>query len=107
MRQWASRVRVVSVYGPTEATICTHMVTCSKDGWTEPEIGAALLHGPEVLFLDEPTAALDPETERAIQQTLRAPDRACTVIVITHRESFVELADLVLELREGKVAARC
>jgi amino acid adenylation domain-containing protein/thioester reductase-like protein len=40
-RRWAAKVRLFSVYGPTEATICTHMARCTPD-WNEPLIGAPL-----------------------------------------------------------------
>ncbi len=43
VRRWAKHVRVVSVYGPTEATICTSMVTCDTS-WDRPRIGRPLPH---------------------------------------------------------------
>ena len=44
VRAWARRVRVVNVYGPTEATICTHLCACDADAWHEPLLGAPLAH---------------------------------------------------------------
>jgi len=44
VRAWARRARVVNVYGPTEATICTHLCTCDADTWDEPVLGAPLDH---------------------------------------------------------------
>ncbi|MBU0551972.1 AMP-binding protein [Myxococcota bacterium] len=41
VRRWASRVRLISVYGPTEATVCTHLVRCDE-GWSGPDLGAPL-----------------------------------------------------------------
>lgn len=41
VRRWADRVRLVSVYGPTEATICTSMVVCDQT-WDQPRIGMPL-----------------------------------------------------------------
>ena len=39
VRKWSKKFRLVNVYGPTEATICTSMVVCNPDDWDEPDIG--------------------------------------------------------------------
>jgi ATP-binding cassette subfamily B protein len=57
------------------------------------------------LILDEPTPALDPETERIVAENLRQSLRGRTVIVITHRPALAEIADTVLQLRDGKIAS--
>jgi amino acid adenylation domain-containing protein len=44
VREWATRVRVVNVYGPTEATICTSLCECDRDAWETPLLGAPLPH---------------------------------------------------------------
>lgn len=41
-RAWASRVRLVNVYGPTEATICTSMVQVDPQTWDAPDLGEPL-----------------------------------------------------------------
>jgi ATP-binding cassette subfamily B protein len=61
-------------------------------------IARALLRNPAVLVLDEPTAALDAETEADLISTLITAMRGRTVIVITHRDSLVEMADQVVTL---------
>jgi ATP-binding cassette subfamily B protein len=66
-------------------------------------LARALLRNPSVLILDEPTSALDPETERRVAQNLRQALRGRTVIVITHRPALAEIADAVLQLRDGKI----
>ena len=38
VRRWAARIRLISVYGPTEATVCTSMVVCDEN-WDRPAIG--------------------------------------------------------------------
>jgi ATP-binding cassette subfamily B protein len=68
-------------------------------------LARALLRNPSVLILDEPTSALDPETERIVAQNLRQSLRGRTVIVITHRPALADIADTVLQLRDGKIVA--
>jgi ATP-binding cassette subfamily B protein len=66
-------------------------------------IARALLRRPRVLVLDEPTSALDADTEKLVARNLRDNLRNSTVIVITHRPALAEIADQVINLREGKV----
>jgi ATP-binding cassette subfamily B protein len=68
-------------------------------------LARALLRNPSVLILDEPTSALDPETERIVAKNLRQSLCGRTVIVITHRPALAEIADAVLQLRDGKIAS--
>jgi ATP-binding cassette, subfamily B, bacterial len=67
-------------------------------------IARALLRKPSVLVLDEPTSALDPETEQLVARNLRAALAGRTVVIITHRPALAEIADQVLNLRDGKVS---
>jgi ATP-binding cassette, subfamily B, bacterial len=66
-------------------------------------LARALLRDPSILILDEPTAALDPASESAVSRALARTLRGRTVIVITHRVSLVEGADLALVLHAGKI----
>jgi ATP-binding cassette subfamily B protein len=68
-------------------------------------VARALLRKPAVLVMDEPTAALDPETEREIVDSLRSTLRGRTAIVITHRASLAAIADQVITLDGGKISA--
>ncbi len=54
-------------------------------------LSRALLRRARVLMLDEPTAGVDPESERAILDVLRATD--ATVIVVGHRSAIDDIAD--------------
>jgi ATP-binding cassette subfamily B protein len=67
-------------------------------------LARALLRNPPVLVLDEPTAALDPETEREIVDSLRIALRGRTAVVITHRASLAYIADQVITIDEGKIS---
>jgi fluoroquinolone transport system ATP-binding protein len=70
-------------------------------------LARALLHRPEVLFLDEPTAGLDPVTARRIRQVIReARNGGATVFLTTHdMVTADELCDRVAFLVSGQIAA--
>lgn len=66
-------------------------------------IARSLLSGAEVLILDEATSALDMETERRVQQNLDALRAGKTTIIIAHRLSTVENADLIYVMDKGRI----
>jgi ABC-type multidrug transport system fused ATPase/permease subunit len=67
-------------------------------------IARALYSNPKILVLDEATSALDAETESAITGMLKELHGQVTIISIAHRLSTVMHSDLVLFLRDGKLA---
>jgi ATP-binding cassette subfamily C protein len=67
-------------------------------------LARALLRRPQLLILDEPTSALDPETESAVMQSLLRLRGRVTVLVVTHRQSFLASADRVYRLIDGRIA---
>jgi ATP-binding cassette subfamily B protein len=66
-------------------------------------IARTLLKDPPILLLDEATSALDTDTERDIQESLRAMGEGRSVIVIAHRLSTVVDADRIVVLEAGRV----
>ncbi|MBI3403323.1 MAG: ABC transporter ATP-binding protein [Acidobacteria bacterium] len=61
-------------------------------------VARAFLANPSILILDEPSAALDPASERQIAEGYEAVMRGRTTIVITHRVELARRADRVLEI---------
>ena len=68
-------------------------------------IARAVLKDAPVLILDEATSALDNESEAAIQASLEAVSAGRTTLVIAHRLSTVERADMIVVMDEGRIVA--
>ncbi len=68
-------------------------------------IARALLKNPRILLLDDATSSVDAETERLIQQALERLMEGRTSFIIAQRLSTVRMADKVLVLQDGQVAA--
>ena len=66
-------------------------------------IARALVSSAPILVLDEPTAALDPETENALVDALKAERSRRLLIVIAHRLSTIRAADRICFLDEGDI----
>ena len=63
----------------------------------------ALLRDPEILILDEATSQIDMQSEQLIRQSLAEHRGKRTMIIITHREKLLELADDIYEVKEGQL----
>lgn len=66
-------------------------------------IARGLIRKTPILILDDPTAALDPQTENALVRALRAAAIDRLVIIIAHRLSTIRSADHIVFLEEGEV----
>lgn len=70
-------------------------------------IATALVHGPKVFFLDEPTTGLDPQARRNLWELIQeVRDRGVTVVMTTHYMDEAELlCDRIAIMDEGKIIA--
>jgi ABC-2 type transport system ATP-binding protein len=69
-------------------------------------LACALVHGPEVLFLDEPTAAVDPQLRSRFWSTFRELARdGATLFISTHLMDEAMLCDRIAILRKGRIIA--
>lgn len=69
-------------------------------------IARALLLEPPILLLDDPTAAIDPGTEREILEAMNQAMAGRTTFVVAHRLRTLERADMVVVLENGRVVER-
>jgi ABC-2 type transport system ATP-binding protein len=111
------------VYGLTDAEIAERMAATLADlglaglrrervgrlplGWKQKlAFSVALLHEPEVVFLDEPTGGVDPVTRRQFWEMIYATAaRGTTVFVTTHYMDEAEYCDRVSIMVAGRIAA--
>ena len=68
-------------------------------------IARALANNPHVILADEPTGNLDSQTGEHIYALLKSIAHERTVVVVTHAEPLASLADQVVHLKDGRVAA--
>ena len=67
-------------------------------------IARAIIRNSPIMILDEPTAALDTESERQVMEGLKRLMKGRTVIMIAHRLSTISDADKIVVLKDGVVA---
>jgi ATP-binding cassette subfamily B protein len=89
-----------------ETVIGERGITLSGGQRQRIAIARALVVDPRVLVLDDATASVDATTEARIRLGLREAMRGRTTIIIAHRLSTLALADELVVLEDGRVAAR-
>ena len=68
-------------------------------------VARALVSNPEIIFADEPTAALDKESGLNVVAILKAlgQTRQTTTVMVTHDNRILELADRIITMEEGRI----
>lgn len=69
-------------------------------------VARALAKKPKVLFLDEPTGALDEQTGRLVLHYICElhKEYGFTIVMVTHNQNIAEMADMVIMMNSGKIA---
>ncbi|MBB4088397.1 ABC transporter ATP-binding protein [Salinibacter ruber] len=81
-------------------------ITLSGGQKQRTSIARALIRDPRVLVFDDALSAVDTATERNILRSLRARQGSHTLVIVSHRLSAVQEADLILVMEQGKVVQR-
>ncbi len=68
-------------------------------------VARALIHEPNLMIMDEPTGSMDHSTEALVKAHLKAYSQGRTLVVVTHRNSLLELVDRIIVMDGGKVVA--
>lgn len=69
-------------------------------------IARALYNEPDIIVLDEATAALDNETENAVMESIEALQKVKTLIIVAHRLTTIRKCDKIYEIADGKAILR-
>ncbi len=106
MKKEVAEKRIPEVLGLVDLTDVSHQKIRSLSGGMKQRllIAQAVIHDPDILILDEPTAGLDPKQRIAIRNLVAKISMHKIVILATHVVSDVEyIADDILLLKEGEV----
>jgi len=102
-RQKADRIEAVVDICDLSSVLYKPISKLSKGFKQRVGMSQALLHEPDVLILDEPTAGLDPNQIRGVRKTMRKLSETKTILLSTHILQEVEaMADRVIMINEGR-----
>jgi ATP-binding cassette subfamily B protein len=87
-----------------DALVGERGVTLSGGQRQRIALSRAFLTNPRILVLDDSTSAIDSATEDRIQQAIERAAEGRTTLLITHRLSQIRWADLIIVLRQGRIA---
>lgn len=85
-----------------------HLASALSGGWRQRlSIGTAIVHGPQVLFLDEPTAGLDPVARRDLWDAIYGlTELDTTVFITTHYMDEAERCQRIALIANGQILAQ-
>lgn len=98
--------RIEAVVDICDLSTVMHKATSKLSKGFKQRVGMAqaLLHEPDVLIMDEPTAGLDPNQIREVRRTMRRLSETKTILLSTHILQEVEaMADRVVIINEGRI----
>ena len=69
-------------------------------------IARALVSHPQIVLADEPTAALDSKSGREVVNLMQklAKEQGCTILLVTHDNRILDIADRIINMEDGKLA---
>src|SRR5262249_6364379 len=109
VRRWAQRFRVVNVYGPTEATVCSSLCLCAPGSWDQPVLGTPL-PGTRYFVLDGDLQPVAPGTPGELciaspglaRGYLNQPGLTAQKFIATQGERLYRTGDRVVVRGDGE-----
>lgn len=98
LTEWTDEFNLHTILGDTKGTI-----DLSGGQWQRIAIARALLGNPSVIFMDEPTASLDPKMESDLFQLMASLPDETTLLCISHRLGLTRKMDRIYVMSEGKI----